>query len=90
MQFTIKCVKAFLARQGFVYTVRGYKMRDNEIFVKGLGRYKRTFVKEVTAKTDLDKFITCSGFNNTENWWSTILMFCGNHQKWLYLVEEAR
>jgi len=63
-------------------------MRDDEIFIRGLGKHQRIFVKEIQTKQDLDEFVTCSGFNNTENWWQTILRFCGNNQKWLYLVEK--
>ena len=85
MKFDVKCVKDFLLENGFVFTVRKYKYKENFcIFNKVL--YKRIFIKQVHNPCDLEDFLKFSGFSLLREWSSKVFEFIGNKDKYLYLV----
>lgn len=99
MEFKIPIVKKFLEENGKVYTVRSFLMADKEVFVEGIGKCKREFIKEITKIEDLRFYIKRSGFYlETDNmvkeyfrarneWWQTIERFCKGKPKYLYQVK---
>ncbi len=102
MRFDIKEVKNFLKENGFVFTVRGFDMKDNFIEVEGIGKCKRTRIESNTSiddkpirKADLYPYWKECGFKgDTEfdvvnKWWQTIEKFCGEKPKYLYLVVKV-
>jgi len=89
MKFTVVCVKKCLFENGLVYSVRGYEMKDNLVFVNGVGVCRRRKIKEVKGKKDLEGFVGLSGFENVDGWWGAIESFIwrGERRKWLYEVK---
>jgi len=92
MAFSVPCVHEFLKDKGFVYTVRGYCMRDMKVNVKGIGVcdrkrcVKRNGSDLVERKEDLKKLVKYSGFTSLDDWWDAINGFCGGRHKWCYFV----
>ena len=93
MAFSVPCVHRFLKEKGYVYTVRGYRMRDMKVNVKDIGVcvrkrcVKRNGNDLVMNKEDLKKLVEYSGFDSLDAWWDKINMFCGNKNKWCYFVK---
>ena len=93
MAFDVKCVHEFLKNEGFVYTVRGYRMRNMKVNAKGIGVcVRKRCVKKngsdlVMKKEDLKKLVYASGFDSLDAWWDKINMFCGTRDKWCYFVK---
>ena len=104
MKFDVKCVKEYLKENGFVFTVRGFDMKDNFVNVEGIGKCWRKKIKEIESKFGLWDYHRFSGFKCfsldggyieyvVNEWWETIEKFCKGKPKWLYLVvkvEEER
>lgn len=88
MQFSVRCVREALRRDGLVFTVRGWDMSDAEVWVEGVGRCWREKVCEVYGVGDLMRFLVHSGFESSDRWWEKIEGFCGGRRKWLYRVER--
>lgn len=89
MQFNVKQVRECLLREGYVYTVRGYNMRSEWVWVDEVGRCFRKHVMEVKCKQDLERFVhKYSGFTDIDSWWKVIESFCAGKQKWLYAVYD--
>jgi hypothetical protein len=100
MQFKIPCVFNFLKKNGFVFSVRGYDMKDRCINVEKIGKCWRKKIDRIYKKQDLINFVVFSGFSKMEEiflwkediskelneWWQTIEKFCKRKQKFLYLV----
>ena len=94
MRFDVKCVRDFLVERGFVYTVRGYRMRSAMVTVNGVGKCRRIRGKRsssdddrIRCKEDLVKWVGGSGFDSVDDWWDKIIEFCGDRDKWIYLVK---
>ena len=86
MQFSVRCVRECLLRHGFVYTVRGYDMSNEYVWVDDVGRCFRRQVAEVNCKDDLLRFVKHSGFANVDDLWRAIEAFCAGRRKWCYYV----
>ena len=87
MEFKVRCVRECLLREGYVYTVRGYKMSSEWVWVDDVGKCYRKYVMEVKCKQDLERFVhKYSGFTDIDSWWKVIEGFCAGKQKWLYGV----
>ena len=84
MEFRVRRVRECLLREGRVYTVRGYDMYSEYVWVDGVGRCFRRQVMEVNCKEDLVKFVRWSGFSSVDDWWRAIEVLCGGRRKWLY------
>ena len=97
MAFGVSCVKNFLIKNGFVYTVRGYRMRNMLVYVDGVGVCKRVLGRRsnenddrIRSKEELSKWVEGSGFGNVEDWWDKIYGFCKDKDKWIYLVKIVK
>jgi len=86
MQFSVRCVREALRRDGRVFTVRGWDMVDAEVWVEGVGRCWREKWGEVVGNSELEVHVGESGFSSVEEWWKAIEGFCGGRRKWLYVV----
>lgn len=86
MEFKVKQVRDCLLREGRVYTVRGYDMWSEYVWVDDVGRCFRKQVFEVRSKEDLVRFVRYSGFAGVQQWWRAIESFCAGRRKWLYYV----
>jgi len=86
MEFRVRQVRECLLREGRVYTVRGYDMYSEYVWVDAVGRCFRRQVMEVKCKEDLVKFVRWSGFSCVDEWWRAVEGFCGVRKKWLYYV----
>jgi ribosomal protein S26 len=95
MQFKIPCVFDFLRKNGFVFSVRGYDMKDKFVEVEGIGKCWRKKIREVSEPKDLadedvlDDYAEFSGFRFSLDWWSVIEKFCKRKSKFLYLVMKV-
>lgn len=89
MQFNCLNVKSYLQRFGFVFTVRGYDMKNKTVMVDDVGQCKRTKIMEVKNITDLDFFVSNSGFLRVFTWWLQINSFTADKRKFLYKVERT-
>lgn len=88
MKFDVENVRAYLNRNGFVFTVRGYDMENKDVYVDGVGVCERSKVAEVEHPDDLFYETPFSGFSNVDAWWDCINQFCKNKRKWLYAVRK--
>lgn len=86
MEFKVKCVRECLLANGRVYTVRGYDMWNEYVWVDNVGRCFRHQVAEVKSKDDLVKFVKYSGFSSADDWWKAIQFFCAGKRMWAYYV----
>jgi hypothetical protein len=86
MEFSVRCVRQCLLREQMVYTVRGYDMSNDYVWVDDIGRCFRRQVCVVENKQDLQRFVTLSGFATVDDWWRAIQGFCAGRRKWLYYV----
>lgn len=84
MKFNVKCVRDFLLKNGFVFTVRGYNYNSNT-FMFYDNFYSRYKIKNVKCKSDLEDFFKYSGFVSLDDWWKVICLFCKSN-KYLYLI----
>lgn len=89
MQFNCLNVKAFLQRFGYVFTVRGYDMKDKIVMVDDVGECKREKIKEIKNITELNDFVNGSGFMHVVSWWLAIGRFARENKKFLYKVEKV-
>ena len=89
MQFNCLNVKAYLQRFGYVFTVRGYDMRDKNVMVDDVGECKREKIKEIRDITELTDFVKGSGFLRLFTWWLQINTFTRDNKKFLYKVEKV-
>ena len=97
MRFDVVCVKDFLVKNGFVYTVRGYKMRNMLVNVDGVGICKRARGisrngndDRIKSKEELRDWVKGSGFSSVDSWWNAIYKFCKDRDKWVYLVKVVK
>ena len=81
----------YLKLHGQIYTVREYYSIDNEVLIDNI-KYKRTLIKFIRDKYELDPYWYWSGFTNLDSWWERIVGFIPepDGQKWLYKVERHR
>ncbi len=77
-------LKGFLLRTGFIYTVRKYKMGLAIVEVGEVGLCKRLPQGQV-YREDLEPFVSGSGFNSLDEWWSKVRHFVPNKDYPLYL-----
>ena len=85
MRFDVECVRKCLAKNGVVFTVRGY-MYQSEWSKLDNNWIRRLLIKEVNSKGDLEAYVALSGFESIEEWWNKIEEFCRNKRKFLYFV----
>lgn len=88
MQFNCLNVKAYLQRFGYVFTVRGYDMKDKTVIVDDVGECKREKIREIRNMTELRDFVSNSGFLSVLSWWLQIDRFTADKRKFLYKVEK--
>ena len=81
-------LKEFLLRNGTIYTVRKYKMRNAIVDVEGIGECHRIPIGTIKDKEDLTPYLEESGFESVEDWWKKIRYFIPNSwdTKYLYKV----
>jgi len=84
-------LKSYLKDNGFIYTVRKYKMSDAIVEVDGIGECHRIPIKEVEERTELEPYWAGSGFISLDLWWNKIKYFIPNKNDpmYLYKVEVA-
>ena len=92
MQFNITCVKEHLREKGFVFTVRGYDLKDGFVEVDGIGRCYRRKIGEIKDVWKLGNYSAFSGFyhnlieDGINEWWWIIEKMCKDKPKFLYLI----
>lgn len=84
MQFNVKKVFDFLGKHRHVLTVRGYDYHTEFANVADLNvTIRRVKVCEIKQESDLNGFVTLSGFKTASEWWTQIKIFCKGRM-WLY------
>ena len=84
-------LKDFLLKNGFIYTVRKYKMSEALVEIEGVGQCRREPLGTIEAKAGLLPFIESSGFSTVDTWWKKIKYFIpGDDIKYLYRVGVVR
>jgi len=78
-------LKAFLLRNGLIYTVRKYKMLRAIVDIEGVGLCDRFPLGEVSNQEDLESYAENSGFQSAEDWWSMVRHFVPDKESPLYL-----
>ncbi len=70
-----------------VYTVRSWKgyKESSKVEVDGVGSCTKKRVLRVTKKDDLARYLSLSGFDSIDNWWTKICCF-GACDGWLFEV----
>ncbi len=83
-------LKGFLKVHGTIYTVRKYRMVDNEVVVDGLeGVYTRNYLGEVKCLKDLEPYVKESGFKAVQDWQTKIAQFVAIWDtRYLYKVSK--
>ena len=71
MQFMPE-LQAFLKKNGKIYTVRKFKMDTRLVTIETGESCKRTFLKQITTREELEPYVYASGFNNLLEWWGKI------------------
>ena len=81
-------LQKFLKENSLIYTVRKYRMVENNVDVEGVGECHRTPMGEVHYKEDLLPYVEFSGFSGVEAWWNKIKYFIplDSSPKYLYKV----
>jgi hypothetical protein len=85
-------LKRFLLERGEIYTVRRYRMSEAYVEIEGVGRCRRIPLGKVSDVSQLKQFVSASGFDTAEDWWSKILSFIPEYMsqervaKYLYRV----
>ena len=81
-------LKEFVRDNKKIYTVRAYWYGiETYARVANLGLVKRKAVKRIQDITDLEEYVSMSGFNTKEEWWSRLRCFIpGNKTMYLYEV----
>jgi len=87
MRFDIENVKRCLVMKRKVFTVRSYWLKNEDVYVSGVGICRRIRGYEIVKKEDLVKFMKLSGFENVEDWWNVIERMYGNKRKFVYCVK---
>jgi len=86
MGFNVPVVREFLEKHQHVVTVRGYDYHTEFAKVADLNvTIQRVKVCEIMQESDLNGFVTLSGFKTTRVWWKQIKIFCKGRM-WLYRV----
>lgn len=88
MRFDCLNVLSYLKNWDYVFTVRGYDMKDKTVIVDDVGECKRTKIKEIHRMTELSEYVSESGFFRVFTWWLQIGMFTRDKKKFLYKVEK--
>lgn len=89
MKFDVACVRDFLAKNGFVFTVRSYDLEDADVTVEGIGVCSRKKLINIESGVDLIPFVHGSGFDVVEAWFEKICSY-GAQKGVLYLVEKKK
>ena len=87
MRFDVECVWKMLNDVGIVFTVRKYELKDEVVFVEGIGKCKRSLVGEISKVRDLKEYWKLSGFEKLGDWVDVIKRMYGSKRKFLYCVE---
>jgi len=71
----------YLLETGEIYTVRKfcYHRGVDIIHVNHGGRFKRSFIKEVTATKDLEEYASRGGLGTAKEWATLLLQLNDNH-----------
>lgn len=89
MKFNVKYVKHYLEMYGIVFTIRGYFIKkDSEVFVEGLGLYKRELIKEINHISEIKEYFLESGFSSVNIWWDIVQKMYKDKPKYLYKVSK--
>lgn len=75
----------FLIKNGFIYTVRKYKMIEKEVDVDGVGLCLRRPRGQIFDKKELEWCAKYSGFDSLDDWWKKIRQFIPNKRDPMYL-----
>lgn len=78
-------LKAFLLRNGLIYTVRKYKMLRAIVDIEGVGLCDRFPIGGISSEEDLSHYVENSGFSSIGDWWSMIRHFTPDKESALYL-----
>lgn len=79
-------LRKFLVDGGTIYTVRGYDMREADVFVEDVQMCHRKPLGRVEEPKDLLPYVHLSGFATVEAWWEKIEFFTKPGQQ-LFLYE---
>ena len=71
----LPALRTFLREHGEIYTVRHYNYRTRLCDVEGVGRCDRQLIKRINAPTDLDSYVSLSGFSTPRDWWTALRRF---------------
>lgn len=80
-------LKEFLLRNGYIYTVRKYRMVEAVVEISEVGRCNRIPVLENISKEDLLPYVEFSGFPTLEDWWAKVRYFTPDKSLPLYLYK---
>ena len=65
-------LRHFLVENGRIYSVRKFKMDTRLVFLETGEKCKRTFLKQIKTKEELEPYVGESGFDNLKDWWSKV------------------
>ena len=84
MAFHFK-LRKFLKNNGFIYTVRKYRMLEANVWVEDVGLCHRIPFGIITSISDLEPYVRDSGFERDEDWWKRIREFIPSSLDTMYL-----
>ena len=71
MQFMPE-LQDFLKKTGKIYTVRKFKMDTRLVTIETGESCKRTFLKQITSRKELEPYVYACGFKTIDEWWGKI------------------
>ncbi len=85
-------LKEYLLKNGFIFTVRKYKMKEDTVLILDVGACHRLPIGLVKDKVDLFPYVEHSGFLTLEDWWTKVKYFIPRESdpKYLYKVDLVR
>lgn len=80
-------LKEFLLKNGYIYTVRKYRMVKAVVDIEGVGKCNRIPVLENISEKDLLPYVESSGFEALGYWWAKVRYFTPDESVPLYLYK---
>ena len=80
-------LQEFLLDNGFIFTVRKYRMTRAVVDIDGVGKCNRIPITGVVSRETLLPYLKSSGFPTLEDWWAKIRYFTPNKNLPLYLYK---
>lgn len=83
-------LKDYLITNGVIYTVRKFNMPSKDVWIDKTGWYKRTHIKQIFSKKELEPYADTSGFDSLDEWWDMIKYLIPTHGPYFLYKVEAR